>query len=357
MKKNVVIIGGGFAGCEAAGRLQEDFHVTLIDRKEFFECTVGVPKALFEPEYLDTMTIPYSKLLKKTDIVIAKVLEVSPQQVTHSEGILSYDYLLICSGSGYNFPIKTEELAFSERAKKIKALEKELREAEKVLVVGGGPVGVEVAGEIATIYPDKELTLVHNDSHLVPRLSKKSQDYAEDFFRRHRVRLILGESVRERKNNTYITDKGTTIEADIKYNCIGIVPNTDFLTTYFSENIDEKKRIKVNDYLQVPGYQNIFALGDCNNVNEEKLAINAKRHATLTVDNMYNLEKGHRLQPYIVSKLFISLVSLGSDAGLLSTPWYTMIGFMPAQFKKLEVPMFMKTLTFSYPQLMWELYS
>ena len=357
MKKKVVIIGGGFAGCEAAGRLQEDFHVTLIDRKEFFECTVGIPTALFEPEYFERMTIFYKELLKNTDVVTASVTEVTSYEVKHSEGSHSFEYLLICSGSSYDFPIKSEETHYSTRLEKLEALEKQIRESEKILVVGGGSVGVEIAGEIVSLYPDKKLTLVHNDCRLLPRLPKKAQNYAEDFFREKGVTLVLNERVTETKDNLYITDKGTSIEADIKYSCIGIEPNTDFLNLHFSDSLDEKKRIQVNEYLQVKGYKNIFALGDCTDVSEEKLAINAKRHATVTVDNVYRLKEGKQLRPYRVSKLFTALVSCGKNAGIMSTPWYTMTGFIPAQSKKLEVPMLMTTLTWSYPQFMWEFYS
>jgi NADH dehydrogenase FAD-containing subunit len=168
--------------------------------------------------------------------------------------------------------------------------------------------------------------------------------------------LLLNERLEGKEENTYITDKGTKIQADIEFNCTGLQPNTAFLTKHFPEHLDEGKRIKVNQYLQLSSYENIFAIGDCTNVKEEKLAINAKRHATLVVTNIRRLERQSELHPYKISKLFTSLISCGRSHAIMATPWFAINGLMPAQFKSMEVPMLMKTLTWSYPQFFWEFY-
>lgn len=60
----------------------------------------------------------------------------------------------------------------------------------------------------------------------------------------------------------------------------------------------ENDALKVNEHLQVEGFSNIFAIGDCNNVNEAKTAYNAERHAGVAVGNIANSVNGKRLTAY-----------------------------------------------------------
>ena len=355
--KKVVVIGGGFAGVEVAARLENTFEVTLIDMKDYFECTVGVPKAIGDPAYLKGMTIPYRSILKDTSIIADRVAEVTKDEVVHGGGRVPFDYLCIASGSGYASPIKPEtESVITKREATFKDVHQHLKEATGILVIGGGPVGVEVASEIATKYRGKNLTIVESGPRLLSRLHKKAHDYAKKFFLDKKARLIFDEKIKETHMNTYFTDKGTEIEADVVFNCRGIKPNTEFLVPHFSHTLDDRKRVKVNNCLQVEGCPHIFALGDCNNVQEEKLAINAKRHATLTVENILRVNQGMKPRPYTISKLFATLIGLGNREAIMATPWYAYGGYVPHQFKSAEVPLLMKTVTWSYPQFIWKIY-
>ncbi len=355
--KKVVVIGGGFAGVEVAARLQKTFEVTLIDMKDYFECTVGAPKAIGNPSYLKGMTIPYRSILRDTNIIAEGVAEVTKDEVVHGGGRVPFDYLCIASGSGYAFPIKPEtESDITKREATFKDVHQRLKEATGILVIGGGPVGVEVASEIATKYRGKSLTIVESGPRLLSRLHKKAHDYARNFFLDKKARLIFGEKIKETRMNTSVTDKGTEIEADVVFNCMGIKPNTDFLVPHFPDALDDRKRVKVNNCLQLEGYPHIFALGDCNNIQEEKLAINAKRHATLTVENIIRVNQGMKPVPYTISKLFATLIGLGNREAIMATPWYAYGGNLPYQFKSAEVPLLMKTVTWSYPQFIWKIY-
>lgn len=357
MKKKLVIIGGGFAGVEAAARLQNDFHVTLVDKKDYFECYVGAPLAITEPEDLEGMTVLYNQLLENTTIVTGEVTEVTPKEIKLKDNTHPYDYLIISSGSSYHQPIKpSAEQNLTHRKETFQNWHDQLDKAKSVIVIGGGPVGVEVATEVITTYPIKKLTLLESGPHLLSRLHRQARDYGKTFLQEKGAELILNEKLEGKEDNTYITDKGTKIEADIAFNCIGIQSNTAFLKKHFSAHLDERKRVKVNEYLQLSGYENIFALGDCNNVNEEKLAINAKRHATIVVENIQRLERNAPLHPYHISKLFTTLIGCGRSNAIMATPWFAYGGFIPGQFKSMEVPMLMKTLTWSYPKFFWEFY-
>ena len=110
-RADVVIIGGGFAGTEVAKQLEGLLSVTLIDTKDYFEFTPSVLRAVVEPKKLKTIQVPHSSFLHK-DITLLQgevtKVETTDSSVTYTskgsqvEETLSYDYLVITSGSRYN---------------------------------------------------------------------------------------------------------------------------------------------------------------------------------------------------------------------------------------------------------------
>lgn len=78
---------------------------------------------------------------------------------------------------------------------------------------------------------------------------------------------------------TVKTDKGTSLEADIIVKCIGNKINSEAYKSCLSEQTDEKDQLKVNEYFQVEGLENVFAIGDCCNSKELKEAYVAGLHA------------------------------------------------------------------------------
>ena len=111
MKKKVVIIGGGFAGLFLAESLENKFEVLLVDSKPFFEFTPGILRTIVEPEHKDKIQIMYKSILKNTSFILDYVKSVTNKKVKLDSGDeLSYDYLVICSGSGYREPIKEQKV-------------------------------------------------------------------------------------------------------------------------------------------------------------------------------------------------------------------------------------------------------
>ena len=110
-----------------------------------------------------------------------------------------------------------------------------------MVVIGGGPVGVEVAGEIAHYFPQKNLTIVHGPEKFLERTAPKSNKNIRRFFNGYmNVKCLLGEKVTSlEKDGFLLTDKGTSIHADIVYVCVGFVPNTDFLQKNFKHCLTE----------------------------------------------------------------------------------------------------------------------
>lgn len=323
--KRVIVIGGGFAGSYIAKKLENKFDLTLIDNKEYFEFTPGILRTIVEPEHIKKIQILHSKYLKKARIVIGSVDEVGRGFVKVNGKKLDFDYLAICAGSSYNVPFK-EGVVIATRAKTLWEYSSHLKDAKNVLIIGGGLVGVELAGEICWKYPDKKITIVHSAPRLIQRNNNKAINYAERFLKRKGVEIIFNESVVE-FDGIYRADKGRVIEADMAFLCTGIVPNFQLLKKHFSDYLNEKNQIKVNAFLQLEGKKNIFVAGDVNNLVEEKTAQNAERQGKIVAYNIQAIESIRKMKPY-KSKQTPMVISLGKYNGIFTSKYLTCSGFL-----------------------------
>lgn len=96
--KHVVIIGGGFAGAYCARKLENDFFVTLIDAKNYFEFTLGVLRTLIEPEHFEKIHMCHASYLHKATIIHGKATRVTATHVRACGRDIHYDYLVIATG-------------------------------------------------------------------------------------------------------------------------------------------------------------------------------------------------------------------------------------------------------------------
>jgi apoptosis-inducing factor 2 len=330
--KKIVIIGGGFTGAYCAKNLENDFDVTLIDHKDYFEYTPSVLRTIVEPNHINKIQAMHKDYLKKAKIINAEVTEISKQNVTIKNKKIPFDYLVIASGSSYNSPIKEEGMIPATRAKELVDCHKDLEKAKKVLIIGGGLVGVELAAEICTHYKNKEITLVHSKSNLIERNHKKSQKYSEKFLKKQGVKILFDEKVKLKKGKKLITEKGTEIKTDMPFMCVGIKANYEFMQNKFSDCLNEKNQIKINEYLQLGKNKNIFVGGDVSATKEEKTAQTSENHAQLIVKNIRCLKKGESLESYRPIKRPM-VISLGKRNAIFEYNNFVFTGLFPTILK------------------------
>jgi len=210
-RKRVIIVGCGFAGGTAANVLRKDprFEVIIIDAKSFFESTPSIPKILVNPAYAANVVVPHVNYLKKEKFIHARVEELLPDgsSLLLSNGDeIKFDYLLLCTGSSYTDPIKVNtqlykyetritdkapEKYIADRLQDISNTNRDIEIANTILIVGGGPVGVEIAGEIVHKYPNKEVIIVTNAKALLHQLDPTSQKAAESFFSKEKSNYYI----------------------------------------------------------------------------------------------------------------------------------------------------------------------
>ncbi|KAF7805747.1 apoptosis-inducing factor-like protein A-like [Senna tora] len=332
----VVVIGGGVAGSLLAKSLQFHSHVTLIDPKEYFEMPWGSLRAKVEPSFGERMMINHREYLTNAHIVISNATNITKTQVITDDGRqIDYDYLVIATGHADSFPKrKTERLdQFRQEFDKIKS-------AKSILIIGGGPTGVELAGEIASDFPSKKVTLVHKGPRLLDFIGPKAADKTLSWLKSKKVDVKLEQSVNlsaiKEGSKEYQTSLGEKIEADCHFLCTSRNSGSAWLEkTELKNELDVLGRLKVDQYLRVCGRPNIFAIGDISDVPEIKQGFCAQKQATLVVRNLKVLIEGGKegsmgtytpLPP-------VAIVSLGRKEAVAQLPGLTVIGRVPGLIK------------------------
>jgi NADH dehydrogenase len=297
--KHVVVVGGGFAGINFAQQLynNRNFRVTVVDRNNynFF------PPLLYQVAtgFLETSNIsfPFRKLFQgksNTSFRMGELKKIVPaeKKVVLSSGDLSYDYLVLATGTETNFfglenvkkhalPMKTVNDAIEMRNYLLQAAEKatvisdpdERRKFGSIVIAGGGPTGVEISGMLAEMkeyvfakdYPELNIAqikifLVDASPTVLSPMSKKSQDYTYDTLTKSGVTVKLDVSVKDYVDDTVILSDGEKIETKILIWAAGV-------TARIFEGIPKEcyghgRRLLVDEYNKVKGMDAIYAIGD-----------------------------------------------------------------------------------------------
>ena len=283
-KKNVVVIGGGCAGACVAFHLdndeQERFHVTIIDPKNYFEDPTTQPMLMCDPGTVEegrfaNSIAPYNKVIAKGKHVCGLVQSISTThvEVGNERTVVPFDYLIMAMGSSYASNIKVVNPTIEYRWKQHQAELISMKNAATILVIGGGVVGCEVAGNAADRLhkvngcEKKKVILVHAGSHLLPR--SKGHKYIYDYLVSLGVEIHLNQRIVEFDDmlQTYTSSSGEVFSAGKVYTCTGPRANTEALKDAQTDSViqsavDEKGLVNVDDHLRLHGAPNIFAVGD-----------------------------------------------------------------------------------------------
>ncbi|KAK7257588.1 hypothetical protein RIF29_31659 [Crotalaria pallida] len=333
----VVILGGGVAGSHLAKSLQFHAHVTLIDPKEYFEIPWANLRAMVEPTFAEKSVINHRDYFTNGDLVISSAVNVTESEVLTADGRqIAYDHLVIATGHADPVPKSR-----TERLDQYKAENRKIKSANSILVVGGGPTGVELAGEIAVDFPEKKLTLVHKGSRLLEFIGAKAADKTLNWLKSRNVEVKLEQSVDLNSvtegHKIYQTSHGETIEADCHFLCIGKPLASAWLReTVLKNDLDSQGRIKVDEHLRVKGRTNIFAIGDITDIPEIKQGFLATKQAEVVAKNLKVIIEGGRvckLSTYKPLGSALAIVSLGRKDAVAQFPLLTISGRIPGFIK------------------------
>ncbi|XP_020830864.1 ferroptosis suppressor protein 1 isoform X1 [Phascolarctos cinereus] len=326
---HVVIVGGGFGGIAAASQLQSwGVPFTLVDMRDSFHHNVAALRASVESGFAKKTFISFAKTFGdsfRQDLVVG--LDLEKQQILFQGGeALSYSHLILATGSTGPFPGKFNQISDLQSAvEAYEVMVKQVQNSQHIVVVGGGSAGVEMAAELKTDYPEKEVTLVHSKVPLAdPELLPSVRQEVKEILLQKGVELLLSERVsnleelplNECRDSIQVkTDKGTQLAANLVILCNGVKINSSAYSSSLGDQMAANGALLVNDHLQVQGFNNIFAIGDCANVKEPKMAYHAGLHANVVVTNIVNSLKQKPLKTYRPGALTF-LLSMGRNDGV-----------------------------------------
>jgi NADH dehydrogenase FAD-containing subunit len=301
-RPSVVVVGGGYGGINAAKAVDDIADVTLVDPTEAFVHNVAAWRALVEPEWLDRIFLPYERLLANGRFVRDRAVAIDGRRVTLASGeALEPDYLVLATGSSYPFPAKTEEPDIEAARSRFRAAHEALLAADRVLIVGAGPAGLELAGEIKSFYPEKDVTLADvSDDILAGPYDQALRDELRRQLDVMGVKLRLGRALSELPATPpatlgairIATEGGDELVADIWFRAFGVRPHSEYLDDgSLSDSRDDRGYVRVDEHLRVIGETNVFALGDVSDADRDMAGV-ASREAGVVAANLRALITG-----------------------------------------------------------------
>ncbi|KDN34298.1 hypothetical protein RSAG8_12592, partial [Rhizoctonia solani AG-8 WAC10335] len=248
----------------------------------------------------------------------------STEVITESGERISYSHLVLATGSLWNGALALPD-SRKQALEHFGAFRKQLEVAKDVVIVGGGAVGIEYAGELAHYYPNTKVTLVHslpdltNDAY--PAKFRKS---VLDGVIKLGVQVILGDKLPAQsspKDGHVTTEKGVRLRADLVINATGGRPNTSVVSTLDKSVLTPKGTVLVTPELNVKlasGARNVWAIGDIIEWPEQKVPL--RGHAPLVAENIIASIKGGKPKSY-QGKPEMILITLGPKGGRANIPF------------------------------------
>lgn len=366
----IVIVGGGFAGVSLVKQFaNKKVQIVLLDKRNyhtFQPLLYQVSSSGLEP---DSIAYPLRKIIKKHDNIFFRLAEVSTidpksQLLITDIGSLSYDYLVIATGTKTNYfgnkaietnsmPMKNVPQALNIRSLILQNFEKatiasSMEEREALLnfvIVGGGPTGVELAGAIAElknhILPrdyhdlnakDMQIHLLEGSSRVLPPMSEHASKKALEFLEKLGVIVHCNTFVKDYNGLVVSTNKGLILETETLIWAAGVTGNP-IQGLNAEVLVDKANRYRVNRYNQVIGYHNIFALGDIAYMETERfpkghpqVAQPAIQQGKLLGKNLIKLIEGKPLKAFEYRDKG-SMATIGRNKAVVDLKAYKFAGF------------------------------
>ena len=340
-KPRVVIIGGGFGGVNLARKLPgKDFQVVMFNKQNyhgFWPLLYQVATAGLEP---DSIAEPLRKMFDEDyedfHFRPIRVNHINPETktITTLIGDLRYDYLVIATGTKpnyfgneqikkYSFPLKQIPDALNLRSQLLQSFElaNMTKDPEKrqsllnIVIVGGGPTGVEMAGSLAEMrkhvlpgdYPGMDFSkmniyLVEGLDRVLPPMSPESSERTRKYLESMGIIIKLKTLVESYDGEVVTFKGGEQIRSQTLVWAAGVAGAV--IEGMPAESVERGKYL-VNQFNQVKGFTDVFAIGDIAAMKSEKypnghpgVAQPAIQQGLHLAKNLRRLLRGETYEPF-----------------------------------------------------------
>src|SRR2546429_1849421 len=375
-QKRIIILGGGFGGVYAAMRLEKllaresAVEICLVSRDNFFLFTPMLHEVAASDLEITNIVNPLRKLLHKVEVLVGDVhqIDLSAKRVSISRSFhnhpqqIGYDHLVIALGSVTNFynlpgiaelavPMKSLPDAIRLRAQIIRHLEEANSECNPTdrqslltfVVAGGGFAGVETVAalndfvrEALPFYPNLcedmlRVMLVHSGSVILPELGENLGRYTQEVLARRGVEVLLNSRVKSMTENSVFLVDSVAISSSTLVWTAGTVPSPLILSLPCTK---ERGRIRVNQFLQVSDWPDVWAVGDCafvpdirnSGMSHPPTAQHAIREGKVVAQNIAAALLGRPLKSFSFRTIGL-LASIGRRTGVARIFGFNFSGF------------------------------
>ena len=365
----IVIIGGGFAGITLSKKLRnKNVQVVLIDKHNYHTFQPLLYQVATGGLEAGSIAYPIRKVIQEYKdfyfrLTSVKEIDTKHQKIITEIGDLHYDYLVIASGSKTNYfgnkeiernsmSMKTIPQSLNIRSLILENFEQAVltkNQADRntlinFVLVGAGPTGVELAGALAEMkkailqkdYPDldidkMQINLIQSGDRILNTMSEKSSAAAEKFL------LDLGVKIWKNVRVTNYDGRTITTNTDLTFDSATVIWTAGVqgvkIVGLDSKSLVEKvDRVRVNQYNQVVGYDNIFAIGDICSMETEKypqghpmMAQPAMQQGKLLGENLIKLIHKKPMTPFEYKDKG-SMATIGRNLAVVDLPHYHFSG-------------------------------
>jgi NADH dehydrogenase len=361
----VIIIGGGFAGIALAKKLKnKPVQVVLLDKHNYHTFQPLLYQVATGGLEAGSIAYPIRKVIHEHKDFYFRLCHVNEIDTKNNKiiadiGELSFDYLVIATGSKTNYfgnkEIERNSIAMKTIPQSLNIRSLILENFEQALLtndvaernslinfvlVGAGPTGVELAGALAEMknailqkdYPDldvskMQINLVQSGDRILNTMSEKSSEAAEKYLKKLGVNVLKNVRVLSYDGRTISTNTDLILETATLIWTAG-VQGAMVNGLPASALVERVERIKVNEFNQVLGFENIFALGDiASMVTEEyqqghpQVAQPAIQQGKLLADNLAKLLNKEKMKPFEYNDKG-SMATIGRNKAVVDLPKY-----------------------------------
>ncbi|KAI9366937.1 hypothetical protein DFJ73DRAFT_891448 [Zopfochytrium polystomum] len=309
----------------------------------------GAVRGVVDARAAETIWVPYDGLFRNlphATVIHARAAAVREHEVVLEDGrVVEFDYVVVATGSAAPSPGQARATTREGWIEEARAVREALEGAKTVAIVGGGPVGIELAGELATDFPHLTVDLLTSGPTVLSS-SKKIQPAmitatAARIARAEKVRVHTGQRVSggvpagawtvgySLAPTTLTTTSGGSFAADLVFLTTGAGrPHSEAVVAGLGPAaVNERGYVRTLATGQVVGHERVFALGDVSTLDELKEAYVIEGQAPVVAGNIAALVKGRAAsREYKPATSLILVVSFGRNGGTSQLPFGFVFG-------------------------------